>query len=373
MISSKTKGSVLPVISNHYPEESIPKPKFERSGGSSLGSSLSFSLRSGKSFSLSLRALKDKFSVSYIERNAAQLSGDLVGKKIMEKKGTQGRGKAMRVKKFIDHAIKIKHPYLPDLVKKHDPYFRYLIIGMISTKLRLFLERKAVRMSTSDLSTITNEEAFTIGLSLSLYLNENSTAVSGVDQWRSMNKPVDILCDESPFFLAFTEAVALEKLSKAPWGLGLRVSLGALLSMVDVGTDIYAINTFYEQKHYGLAKAMIGAVSFSIALQTAFGISIHYKKGYCFLVKDFLITISGLKPAFDAYHMTVGTATTKLDVVSPLSGILTMKLVEALMEGVPGAIIQSYAFLINPDKNSLGLSPLISIGISMMSVGYSIT
>ena len=130
-------------------------------------------------------------------------------------------------------------------------------------------ERRSIKTSLADL---TNNDALAIGRSLSQALRDRKTADAGVDLWRLQFPSLTELCKKNNgFFIKMSLVIARRKLIEAPWGLLLRVSLGAAISTIDIATDVYALYQFFSEGEYFFAYSMIGMSSTSVLIQSLLG------------------------------------------------------------------------------------------------------
>ena len=83
------------------------------------------------------------------------------------------------------------------------------------------------------------------------------------------------------------------------YGTAFRVSIGAALSTIDAATDIYVIATYYESDALvGQARALLAMISTNLVIT---GYGQYQKKSLAIKLREMLITLSFLRPAFDAY------------------------------------------------------------------------
>ena len=84
-----------------------------------------------------------------------------------------------------------------------------------------------------------------------------------------------------------------------------RVSVGAVLSMLDAVTDIYVIVTYYTTEGLrGQADAMLAMIATNMGLQIYFVMLQYKKKSWGVKVKEALICLFFLRPAVDAYRVS---------------------------------------------------------------------
>jgi hypothetical protein len=98
-------------------------------------------------------------------------------------------------------------------------------------------------------------------------------------------------------FLALASLAHSQLLKNAAWGLWFRVITGSGLSMVDLATDINVIRVYFGQEgQEGYGWMMLGMVLASLGLQLVAVLAQNGKMGWGKLLREALITVSGLKP-----------------------------------------------------------------------------
>ena len=117
-------------------------------------------------------------------------------------------------------------------------------------------------------------------------------------------------------------------LRDSKWGMILRVSVGALLSMLDAGTDIYTVSTYYESdKLTWQANAMLAMISINMVTQILTVLGIYQKHPWPTKLKEILICLTFLRPAVDAYRVSTNHEN-KLASLDPLQEMMSNKCVE---------------------------------------------
>ena len=114
-------------------------------------------------------------------------------------------------------------------------------------------------------------------------------------------------------------------LRDSKWGMILRVSLGAFLSMLDGATDIYTISTYYKSdKLTWQANAMLAMLLMNMFGQVLTVLGIYQKHPWQTKVKEILICLTFLRPAVDAYRVSTNHEE-KMVKVNPLQEMMINK------------------------------------------------
>ena len=117
-------------------------------------------------------------------------------------------------------------------------------------------------------------------------------------------------------------------LRDSKWGMVLRVSVGAILSMLDGGTDIYTISTYYQSdKLTWQANAMLAMVTINMGAQILCVLANYQKHSWQTKLKEILICLTFLRPAVDAYRVSTNHED-KMANVSPLQEMMINKCLE---------------------------------------------
>ena len=117
-------------------------------------------------------------------------------------------------------------------------------------------------------------------------------------------------------------------LRDSKWGMILRVSLGAFLSMLDGATDIYTISTYYKSdKLTWQANAMLAMLLMNMLTQVLNVLANYQKHPWQTKLKEILICLTFLRPAVDAYRVSTNYED-KMATVNPLQEMMANKGIE---------------------------------------------
>ena len=162
-------------------------------------------------------------------------------------------------KQFVDEMCK-ESAALREVVERY-PWFVTLLK-------RARLGELAINASISTkLDVIDEKDARVIGNNLMPCLKSRKVIAAGVDRWRLQNNAVGELIEKFPWMEDMFVALSTGIVKTAPWGLMLRVSLGASTSMIDLITDIYVASMFFRDGKMGYFTASIMSIGFSVLLQ----------------------------------------------------------------------------------------------------------
>jgi len=188
-----------------------------------------------------------------------------------------------------------------------------------------------------------------------------------VDAWRLANTILQPLFDHSPVFGSIMVSVAKQLLVSSTAGLAKRVTLGALLSIMDMITDAGVIKTYQASGNTSEANSLIAMIGSSLAAQLLMTYALNKKKSKWVILREFSFVVTFLKPAVDAFRVATGHED-KDTTFNPLLEMVTGKMIELALESIPGGLLQAYMFINSPEKTTF---LLVSILISTLTTGFA--
>ena len=131
--------------------------------------------------------------------------------------------------------------------------------------------------------------------------------VTGVDEWMHQFPAVQESDREYMWWRPMMEAIGFQLVGEVPWGVKLRVALGAASSMADLLTDIFMVVLFFrDPKKQGYFIASLVSLSFSQFAQLSLVYLNDRSHGVKKVVKEAIPILLGFKPAVDAYRVATG-------------------------------------------------------------------
>jgi hypothetical protein len=158
-------------------------------------------------------------------------------------------------------------------------------------------------------------------------------------------------------------------IEEVPWGLKMRVAVGAFTSMSDLLTDVYVTYMFGSDRKWGYFKASLASLVASIGLQMLVVWVQNRKLGMKRVVRELIPILLGYKPAVDAYRVATGVKQEVGTALDPMFEMSLMKCVEMFSEAIPGVIIQLMA-IVTSDKG-VGTSAWLSVAVSAITTGFA--
>ena len=169
-------------------------------------------------------------------------------------------------------------------------------------------------------------------------------------------------------FESFMLLIFSNLLRDSIYGMVMRVSIGAFLSLLDAGTDMYVLISYYSAGLNTQANILLAMILANMAAQVLLVLAIYAKKSWQRKLYEVMITLTFLRPPVDAYRVS----TNQIDDEMPMGVLAEMmanKASELACESIPGCVLQCWVFLGNSEQ--AGKFAALSILISALTTGYS--
>ncbi|GMI36384.1 hypothetical protein TeGR_g14709 [Tetraparma gracilis] len=263
--------------------------------------------------------------------------------------------------KAVAHIVKL-HKGLSQLSREY-PW----IVAFLEEVLLGGLHRnKAV---STKLDSLSEAEARKIGKNLPGALRARKQASGGVYQWKNQNPSMVELFEKYPWVEEMVLTMGEELLKNAAWGLWFRVITGSVGSMVDLATDINVILVYFgEEGQEGYGWMMLGMVLANMGLQLGLVLLQNGKMGWGKLLREVLITVSGLKPGVDAMRVVSNAEMHEHHVLDAKMELAFTKCAEMFCESIPGCILQVTALIQGGSGGQMG-TKVLSIIVSAITTG----
>ncbi|GMI08704.1 hypothetical protein TrVE_jg9294 [Triparma verrucosa] len=142
----------------------------------------------------------------------------------------------------------------------------------------------------------------------------------------------------------------------------IRLIFDVLLSTFDVLTDIYMLYSYYRAGESGFAVATLASLFSNIGVQLLLVFVQTRKQPKGRMFREMLYVLTFLKPGVDVYRVMLGVEKEVLSFADPKVEMFMAKGIELFAEAIPGAIIQSYAYLTGSGQtNAAAFSLVVSI------------
>ena len=179
-----------------------------------------------------------------------------------------------------------------------------------------------------------------LGASFLKFLNVAATEEGAFASWVKKHPAMNELSTNHKFFKPLMLTIGKEIRHAATWHkLGLSIG-AALMSMLDVATDIFTINIYRGLgKHETAADWMTLFVILSLALQLGLVAAIHHKNKRKMLI-EMLGTVTFTKSAFNKFRVLTNAKIEGHATMPPVSEMMMFKLAEVFSESIPMSVIQ---------------------------------
>ena len=162
--------------------------------------------------------------------------------------------------------------------------------------------------------------------------------------------------------------VAKRLLEEVSWGLKMRVIMGAGLSILDMTTDIVVIVGYMgKEDTKGYGWSLLGMVVASVVLQLLV-VLIQNKGMPRVLVKEMLIVLTLMKPAFDCARVCAGREMKEHHVFGAHYELVLNRSIEMFCESIPSCFLQIFVLL---KLKEVSRSAVGSVIVSAMTTGFS--
>jgi hypothetical protein len=213
------------------------------------------------------------------------------------------------------------------------------------------------------------KEGREIGESLARSLAINTQPVAAVDAFILNFPALQELDEEYEWFRPMLETISYRLLEEVPWGLKMRVTVGAITSIADLVTDAYVTYMFWSGGKDGYFKASLSSLMVSMGIQMLFVWGQNRKLGMRRVLMEWFPILIGFKPAVDAYRVAAGEKQEAGHAVDPMYEMTVMRGIEMFAEAIPGVIIQLMAIATN--VGDVSDAAWVSLSVSALTTGFA--
>ena len=178
-----------------------------------------------------------------------------------------------------------------------------------------------------------------LGASFLKFLNVAATEEGAFASWVKKHPAMNELSTNHKFFKPLMLTLGKATRTSANWQkLGLSIG-AALMSMLDVATDIYTIAIYRGLGKHETADLMTFFVVLSLALQLLLVVAIHHRNKRKMLI-EMVGTVTFTKPAFNKFRVLTNAKIKGNAIMPPVSEMVFFKWVEVFSESIPMSVIQ---------------------------------
>ena len=244
----------------------------------------------------------------------------------------------------------------------------HAMVNLVSLT-RVHSER-ARKASARDLSTITEGEAVAMGFTFQLLLLTASNPADAVETYFTRYpflREVDAFC---PWFEPMMETMAKRLMISSRMGMSVRVTIGAVLSMLDVGSDMYMVLSLFAVGRRSAAIGTLAMILATVLLQVIVTVVQWKHRGRRKVAFEVGIVLSFFKPLIDAYRVAIGDPGDPFAPWTPAQELMVCRIVEMAAEAIPISLLQTTTYLLMPEEERQ-LAAMLSILISCMATAFT--
>ena len=201
---------------------------------------------------------------------------------------------------------------------------RTILAAMIKNK----IAPNAIGAVASDFASMTDADAAAIGGAFARILLTVGNPTQAVAQYVSEYPALKAVEDEHPWFRPMLVTIAVRLLRSSPYGLRMRVGIGAVLSFADIASDIWMVVSLFVAGSVGASSSVLATILLSVVLQSLVVVVQHRHRGALPLALELLIVWSLMKPAIDAYRVATGHEKVKGCMLEPEVEMIAGKILE---------------------------------------------
>jgi hypothetical protein len=209
------------------------------------------------------------------------------------------------------------------------------------------------------LAEMTEQDATVLAKGLITIILSNTLPESSVDHWFNQNPILGEFEAAYPWSRPFFVEIAQYNLNTSNLGVVMRVSVGAVLSTVDLVSDVIVTYRFLiTPALVGYGHMNVTLIGLTMGTQVVLAYAQHSSKLSLFL-KESAIVLLGLKPAWDAYLIGTGAEKKEHSKFDPFMEMSFCKCIETIFEAIPASILQMYVILSSGNFDNIAIASIL--------------
>jgi hypothetical protein len=283
---------------------------------------------------------------------------------------TKGPQRAFDVRMFVERTATLRECRFAHLDALFCGVFDESLLYELGLGLRKFKTVYVPEVVATNPVTMTAAGAASIGRGLESTLRTCANPGEAIDELLSKYPALGVMAHRHVWFRPLLETIAKRRMATAPLGLRLRLTIGALISIGDMASDINNIVSMSLAGNRLGAFVLLGLIALNIAFQGFVVILQTAHRGWRVVLWELSILISLLKPGIDAIRVAGGEERIEGAPLDPLMEMVFCKLSELTFESIPGGLAQAI-FILNGGEWTTG--GVISVGLSCLSTAFTAT
>jgi hypothetical protein len=247
---------------------------------------------------------------------------------------------------------------------------RFVHIGTMLLAIALHTLGTVQDVALVDPAALSVEQARSIGRGLGSMIIGSTLPEAALDEFFCTYPSMCAMDHDYVWFRPMMEAIATRRMRSSPFGLKMRVGVGAVVSIGDTVSDVIMVVSFLSAGQISAAYGTIAMVGLSMLLQIAVSVYQTKHRGWLAVAYEVGIVLCFLKAPVDAYRVASGQKQQPGDPVDPLAMLTVGKVAEMVGEAIPALILQSAILMAIADRSMVAV---LSVVFSCLAIAYTST
>ncbi len=283
---------------------------------------------------------------------------------------------ALAANLLMDQVAAVKKVEIPTVVSKFVTQTamlrtcRFAHIGTMLLAIALHTLGTVQDVTVVDPAALSVEQARSIGRGFGSMIIGNTLPEAALGEFFRTYPSMRAMDRDNVWFRPMMEAIATRLMGNSPFGLKMRVGVGAVVSIGDSVSDVLMVVSFLSAGQTSAAYGTIAMVGLSMLLQIALAVGQNKHRGWFAVAYEVGIVLCFLRAPVDAYRVASGQKRQPGDPIDPLAALLIGKVAEMVGEAIPALILQSAILMAIADPSMVAV---VSIVFSCLAIAYTST
>jgi len=231
-------------------------------------------------------------------------------------------------------------------------------------------ETNTSNASLCKIDLLNASDGYTLGSSFLYYMGRSANEDGAVGSWLDKHPALEQFHHQHRFFIPLMKEIGktmrhTETWFKFVWCVGT-----TLVSIFDVGSDVYSILYYRSIEETEIADMMLAFLLLSLGIQLALAIAIHHENKRRALIECFT-TLFYVKPGFNFWRVLTNAKLDGHEMIPPVSEMMMNMIGEVFAESIPMTVLQVYKILKSETIDPIVLTALFaSVAITASTVSY---
>jgi hypothetical protein len=277
---------------------------------------------------------------------------------------------------LMDQVAQAKRDDIPTVVSKFVTQTamlracRFAHIGTMLLAIALHTLGTVQDVAVVDPAALNVEQARSIGRGFGSMVIGNTLPEAALGEFFRTYPSMRAMDRDYVWFRPMMEAIAARRMRSSPFGLKMRVVVGAVVSIGDTVSDVIMVVSFLSTGQTGAAYGTIAMVGLNMLLQITVAVAQTKHRGCLAVAYEVGIVLCFLRAPVDAYRVASGQKQQLGDPVDPLVMLTVGKIVEMVGEAIPALLLQSAILMAIVDPSMVAV---VSIVFSCLAIAYTST